>query len=150
MNLLEGPLPLAQNRMAILTCMDDRVDPMKILGLHPGEAHVIRNAGGRATDDAIRSLVVSVTVLDRPEILVIHHTACIMGWVTNEQLRELALRDSNVNVSRLDFLTFTDLDGSVREDVAKIGTSPFIENGLAVTGFVYDLSTSRLKEICTL
>jgi len=148
-NVTGASLPVAQARKAILTCMDDRVDPMKLLGLLPGEAHVIRNAGGRATEDAIRSLVVSVTVLDKPEIIVIHHTACIMGWVTNEHLRELARRKSNIDVSQLDFLAFTDLDGSVREDVSKITTSPFIGNGVAVTGFVYDLSTSQLKEICS-
>lgn len=140
----------AGRNVAILTCMDTRVDPTKLLGLQPGEAHIIRNAGGRATEDAIRSLVVSITVLDKPQVFVIHHTACVLGGVTNEQLREEARRKSNVAVSRLDFLTFTDLDGSVREDVSKIATSPFIESGVVVSGFVYDLSTSELRKICCL
>ena len=134
--------------MTILTCMDVRVDPMKLLRLQPGEAHIIRNAGGRATEDAIRSLVASATLLDTPEVLVIHHTDCAMGKVTNEQLREQARRKSNVDVSRLDFLAFTNLDESVREDVAKIATSPFIENDVVVTGLVYDVSTVQLREVC--
>ncbi len=144
-----APLPAAWCRnVAILTCMDARVDPMKLLRLQPGEAHIIRNAGGRATEDAIRSLVVSVTLLDTPEVLVIHHTNCAMGRVTNEQLREQARRKSNVDVSRLDFLAFTDLDRSVREDVSKISASPFIENDVVVTGLVYDVSTAQLRKIC--
>ncbi len=147
-NIIDGSLPVVQARTAILTCMDDRVDPMKLLGLPPGDAHVIRNAGGRATDDAIRSLVVSVTVMEKPEIFVIHHTACVMGWVTNEQLRNLARRKSRIDVSQLDFLAFTDLDESVREDVSKITSSSFIDDSVVVTGYVYDLSSSQLREIC--
>jgi len=149
-SIIDASLPIVQPRKAILTCMDDRVDPMKLLGLQAGEAHIIRNAGGRVTEDTIRSLVVSVTLLDTPEVLVIHHTDCAMGRITNEQLREQARRKSNVDVSRLDFLAFTDLDRSVREDVSKISASPFMEKGVVVTGFVYDLSTSQLQEICCL
>jgi len=129
--------------------MDDRIDPMSLLRLNPGEAHVIRNAGGRATEDAIRSLVVSTTVLDKVEILVIHHTGCLMGWITNDQLRELARRRSDIDVSSVDFLAFTDLNGSVREDVSKIANSPLIDKDIVVTGFVYDLSTGQLQEICS-
>lgn len=145
-----SPLAAWSSNVAILTCMDTRINPIKLLGLQPGKAHVIRNAGGRATEDAIRSLIVSATLLDTPEVLVIHHTDCAMGRVTNEKLREQARQTVNVDVSRLDFLAFTDLDESVREDVAKIATSPFIENDVLVTGLVYDLSTSQLREICCL
>lgn len=134
--------------VAILTCMDARVDPMKLLDLQPGGVHIIRNAGGRATEDAITSLAVSATILDKPEILVIHHTACVMGMSPNDQLRELARRISKDGVSRLDFLTFTSLDGSVREDVTNIATSPLIENDVVVTGLVYDVRTGQLLEIC--
>lgn len=148
-NIAGASIPAAWSRnVAILTCMDARVDPMKLLRLQPGEAHIIRNAGGRATADAITSLVASATLLDTPEILVIHHTDCAIGKVTNEQLREQARRKSNVDVSRLDFLAFTDLDESVREDVAKIVTSPFIDNDVVVTGLVFDVSTGQLREIC--
>ena len=140
--------PAAWNRnVAVLTCMDTRVNPGKLLGLQAGEAHIIRNAGGRATEDAIRSLVVSLIVLDTPEVLVIHHTDCAMGRFTNEQLREEAERTSNVDVSQLDFLAFTNLDESVSADVAKIATSPFIRNDVAVTGLVYDVNTGQLREI---
>ena len=145
-NLLGASLPAAWSRnVAIPTCMDTRVNPIEFLRLHPGEAHVIRNAGGRATADAVRSLVVSITVLDRPEVLIIHHTDCAMGRFTNEQLREQARRTSNVDVSPLDFLAFTDLDDSVREDVAKVATSPFIQSDVVVTGLVYDVSTGQLR-----
>ena len=148
-NITGASIPAAWSRnVAILTCMDARVDPMKLLRLQPGEAHIIRNAGGRATADAITSLVASATLLDTPEILVIHHTDCAIGKVTNEQLREQARRKSNVDVSRLDFLAFTDLDESVREDVTKIVTSPFIDNDVVVTGLVFDVSTGQLREIC--
>lgn len=148
-NITGASLPAGWSKnVAILTCMDARVDPMKLLGLEPSEAHIIRNAGGRATEDAITSLVVSAAVLDKPQILVIHHTACAMNCVTNEQLREEARRKSNVDVSPLDFLAFADLDGSVREDVSKIATSPFIGNDVIVTGLVYDLSTGQLRQVC--
>lgn len=145
----EAPVPAAWCRnVAVLACMDARVDPAKLLRLQPGEAYIVRNAGGRATEDALLSLAVSSTLLDRPEILVIHHTACAMGRSPNEQLRELARRISNADGSRLDFLTFTSLDESVREDVATIATSPLIENCAVVTGLVYDLSTEQLLEVC--
>ena len=139
--------------MAILTCMDTRVDPIKLLKLQLGEAHIIRNAGGRATEDAIRSLVISAALLDAPAVLVIHHTDCAMGRLTNEQLREQARKRSNVavsRVSRMDFLPFTNLDQSVRDDVAKIAVSPLIENKIVATGLVYDLSTGQLRKICSL
>ena len=153
-NITSASIPAAWSRnVAILTCMDTRVDPIKLLKLQLGEAHIIRNAGGRATEDAIRSLVISAALLDAPAVLVIHHTDCAMGRLTNEQLREQARKRSNVavsRVSRMDFLPFTDLDQSVRDDVAKIAVSPLIENEMVATGLVYDLSTGQLREICSL
>ena len=148
-NLLGASRLAALSRnVAILTCMDTRVNPIEFLGLYPGKAHIIRNAGGRATGDAIRSLVASIALLDTPEVLIIHHTDCAMGRFTNEQLREKARRRSNVDVSSLDFMAFTDLDESVREDVSKITSSSFIDGNVVVTGYVYDLSTSQLREVC--
>ena len=153
-NITSASIPAAWSRnVAILTCMDTRVDPIKLLKLQLGEAHIIRNAGGRATEDAIRSLVISAALLDAPAVLVIHHTDCAMGRLTNEQLREQARKRSNVavsRVSRMDFLPFTNLDQSVRDDVAKIAVSPLIENKIVATGLVYDLSTGQLRKICSL
>jgi carbonic anhydrase len=140
------PMP-PRRKVAVLVCMDARLDPAKFLGLEEGDAHVTRNAGGRASDDAIRSLVISYKLLGTREFLVIHHTDCGMLTFTNEQLREQLRRDLNADASRIDFLPFTDLDESVREDVQTIRSSPLIPDDIAVSGFVYDVKSSRLREV---
>lgn len=140
------PLPPAR-RLAVLTCMDARLDPAKALGLEEGDAHVIRNAGGRASDDALRSLIISYTLLGTREFLVIHHTDCGMVTFTNEQLREQLRRDMQADASAIDFLPFTDLDASVRQDVATVRSSPLIPDDISVSGFVYDVGTGRLREV---
>ena len=140
------PLPPAR-RLAVLTCMDARLDPAKALGLEEGDAHVIRNAGGRASDDALRSLIISYTLLGTREFLVIHHTDCGMVTFTNEQLREQLRRDMKADASAIDFLPFTDLDASVRQDVATVRSSPLIPDDITVSGFVYDVATGRLREV---
>ena len=140
------PMPPAR-RLAVLTCMDARIDPAKALGLAEGDAHVIRNAGGRASDDALRSLVISQQLLGTREVLVIHHTDCGMVTFTNEQLRERLRRDLNADASALDFLPFADLEGSVRQDVATIRASPLVPDDISVRGFVYDVRTGRLREV---
>jgi len=134
-------------KVAVLTCMDARLDPERFLGLEEGDAHVIRNAGGRASDDAIRSLVISYKLLGTREFLVIHHVDCGMMTFTNEQLREMLRRDLNADASGIDFLPFTDLDESVREDVQTIRSSPLIADDIAVRGLVYDVKSGRLREV---
>jgi carbonic anhydrase len=134
-------------RVAVLTCMDARLDPERFLGLEEGDAHVIRNAGGRASDDAIRSLVISYKLLDTREFLVIHHDDCGMLTHTNEQIREILRRDLNADASGIDFLPFSDLDESVREDVQTIRSSPLIADDIEVRGFVYDVKSGRLREV---
>ena len=134
-------------RVAVLTCMDARLDPERFLGLDEGDAHVIRNAGGRASDDAIRSLVISYKLLDTREFLVIHHDDCGMLTHTNEQIREILRRDLNADASGIDFLPFSDLDESVREDVQTIRSSPLIADDIEVRGFVYDVKSGRLREV---
>ncbi len=144
----KGGLPRPPARhVAVLTCMDCRLDPAKFLGLQEGDAHVIRNAGGRASEDAIRSLIVSYKIGGTREFVVIHNTDCGMLTFTNEQLRERLRRDLGVDASDIDFLAFSDLEQSVREDVEKIRSSPFIPEDIPVSGFVYDVRTGRLRQV---
>jgi carbonic anhydrase len=144
----KGDLPVPPARkVAVLTCMDARLDPERFLGLSEGDAHVIRNAGGRASDDAIRSLIISYKLLGTREFLVIHHEDCGMLTFTNEQLREQLRRDLNADASGIDFLPFSNLDESVREDVRTIRSSPLVAGDIAVRGFVYDVKSGRLREV---
>ncbi len=134
-------------RLAILTCMDARLHPEKFLGLEVGDAHVIRNAGGRASDDAIRSLVISHELLGTRQFVVIHHEDCGMLTFSNEQLRQKLREDMNADASGIDFLPFGNLDESVREDVERIRRSPLIPDDIPVSGFVYDVRSGRLREV---
>ena len=143
-----GDLPMPPARkVAVLTCMDARLDPAKSLGLKEGDAHVIRNAGGRASEDALRSLVISYKLLGTREFLVIHHSDCGMQTFTNDQLRARLRNDLGVDASSVDFLPFADLDESVRRDVRAIRESPLIHGDIGVHGFVHDVRTGRLREV---
>jgi carbonic anhydrase len=144
----KGELPLPPARqVAVLVCMDARIDPAKVLGLAEGDAHVIRNAGGRASDDALRSLAISHELLGTREVVVVHHTDCGMLTFTNDQIRQ-RLRDRlGADASGIDFLPFGDLDQSVRDDVATIRSSPLIPDDVAVGGFVYDVRSGRLRRV---
>ncbi len=143
-----GDLPTPPARhVAILTCMDARLDPAKFLGLQEGDAHVIRNAGGRASADALRSLVISERLLGTREVVVIHHTDCGMLTFRNEELRDQIKRELGADASGIDFLPFRDLEESVREDVATLRSSPLIPRDILISGFVYDVRTGRLREI---
>jgi carbonic anhydrase len=144
----KGDLPMPPGRRtAVLVCMDARIDPAKALGLQEGDAHVIRNAGGLATDDAIRSLVISYKLLGTREFVVIHHTDCGMLTFTNEQLREQLSRDLGADASGIDFRPFSDVDESVRRDLATIRASPLIPSDIPVRGFVYDVRNGALREV---
>jgi carbonic anhydrase len=142
----KGSLPMPPRRhVAVVTCMDARLDPAKFLGLQEGDAHVIRNAGGRAAD-AIRSLVISQQLLGTREVVVIHHTDCGMLTFTDDQLRQ-KLRDDLGAQTTDAFLPFSDLERSVRDDVAAIRTSPLLLKDVPVRGFIYDVRTGRLQEV---
>src|SRR5215211_3120788 len=124
--------------------MDARIDPANVLGLTEGDAHVIRNAGGRASDDALRSLAISHELLGTREVVVIHHTDCGMLTFTNEELRAECRERFGEEPRELDFLPFADLEQSVREDVATIRAAPFIPDEVPVSGFIYDVRSGRL------
>lgn len=144
----KGALPMPPGRhVAILTCMDARLDPAKFLGLQEGDAHVIRNAGGRASEDALRSLVISQRLLGTREVVVIHHTDCGMLTFTNDQLQDQIRRELDADASAIDFLPFSDLEESVRRDVATVRNSPLIPRDIPVSGFTYDVRTGRLHEV---
>jgi len=135
--------------LAILTCMDARIQLFPVLGLQLGDAHVIRNAGGRASDDAIRSLVVSTNLLGTREILVIQHTDCGQHRFSNEDIRHHLLAYLGVDSGETDFLTFSDLTESVRGDVQKIRTSPLLPKDIIVSGMVFDVATGLLDPVDT-
>lgn len=140
------PMPPAKH-VAILACMDARLIPATFLGLGIGDAHVIRNAGGRASDDAIRSLIISSQLLGTREFAVIHHTDCGMLTFSNEYLRGKLKQETGADASSVDFLPFSDLEQSVRDDVRRIKESPFISKDIPVRGFVYDVGTGRMSEV---
>ncbi len=140
------PAPPAE-RLAVLTCMDARIDPLRALGLALGDAHVIRNAGGRASGDALRSLIVSTHLLGTRAVAVIHHTDCGMQTFTDEALQARLAAELGADASDLRFLTFSDLEESVREDVLRIRSSPFLPRDLVVEGYVYDVRSGTLREI---
>jgi carbonic anhydrase len=143
-----GDLPASPaRRLAVITCMDARLHPETFLGLDLGDAHVIRNAGGRVSDDALRSLIISSHVLGTDEYLVIHHTDCGLLGMANEDLRRKLETESGVDASHIDFLPFSDLEQSVRDDVTRIKNSPLLPAGITVRGFVYDVQTGRLSEV---
>ncbi len=143
----KGELPMPPGRkFAVVACMDARLDPARALGLEEGDAHVIRNAGGRARD-AIRSLVISQRLLGTEEIIIVHHTDCGMLTFDNETLREIVREQLAADASEVDFLPFSDLEQSVRDDIAVIRDSPFIPNEIPVTGFVYDVKTGKIHDV---
>lgn len=160
----ELALPPARG-FAILTCMDARLDPAKYAGLAEGDAHVIRNAGGRASDDAIRSLVISYKLLGTKEWFVIHHSDCGMEFFTDEVIRGLLANSletaalgaegfydvgtgpGSAEAKYIDWLTIADQAQSVTEDVARIKAHPLVPAGIPVYGYIYDVKTGRLIEV---
>jgi carbonic anhydrase len=140
------PMPPAR-RFAVVTCMDARIDPARSLGLEEGDAHVIRNAGGLVSDDALRSLVISHWLLGTEEAFVIAHTDCGMLTFTNEELRQKLSDEAGADASGIDFLPFSDVEERVRASVSRIRESPLLPDSFAATGFVYDVRTGRLGEV---
>lgn len=144
----KGSLPMPPGRrLAVITCMDARLDPEQFLGLHEGDAHVIRNAGGRASDDALRSLVISQELLGTEEVLVIHHTDCGMLTFTNDQLREKLREKYGRDPGNVNYLPFLDLKQSVQDDVETVRSYPFMRKDTKVSGYIYDVKSGKLQKV---
>lgn len=142
----DKPMPPAR-KIALVTCMDARLHPEAFLGLAVGDAHVIRNAGGRVSEDALRSLVISERLLGTTEIIVIHHTDCGMLTFSNSDLRAKIQTDLGVDVGERDFLPFPNLEQSVRDDMKIIADSPLIPADIIVSGAIYDVKTGELSPV---
>ena len=141
----ELPLPPAKH-VAVVACMDARLDVYRILGLAEGEAHVIRNAGGVVTDDEIRSLAISQRLLGTREIILIHHTDCGMLTFTDDEFKS-SIQDETGIKPQWSAEAFGDLDTDVRQSIARIEASPFIPKKDSVRGFVYEVETGKLREV---
>jgi carbonic anhydrase len=141
-----GDLSPPSRAVTVVTCMDARFFPSRVLGLEEGEAHVIRNAGGR-TPEALRSLVISQRLLGTKAIAVVQHTECGMLTFSNEDLYAKVKQDLGADASEIDFLPFADLEQNVRDDVAFLKQSPLIADDTEIRGFVYDVKSRRLSEV---
>ncbi|HSD81402.1 MAG TPA: carbonic anhydrase [Solirubrobacteraceae bacterium] len=143
----KGDLPLPPARkVAVVACMDARLNPYGLLGLHEGDAHVIRNAGGVVTDDEIRSLAISQRLLGTEEIVLIHHTDCGMLTFTDDDFRR-SVQDEVGIKPEWAAEAFSDVDEDVRQSIARIRASPFIPRKESVRGFVYEVESGRLREV---
>ena len=132
--------PRPSRHLAVLTCMDARIDVFDVLGLHLGEAHVVRNAGGRVTDDVLRSLALSIHVLGVDTLVVMQHTECGLAGVTDDELRNLTGAD-------LGFFPIDDHAGALREDIELLTTKPYLEPLKVIAGFVYDVESGEINEL---
>ncbi|MGW5749631.1 beta-class carbonic anhydrase [Nocardia rhamnosiphila] len=142
-----GPLPLPPSKhVAVVACMDARLDVYRILGVQDGEAHVIRNAGGVVTDDEIRSLAISQRLLGTTEIILIHHTDCGMLTFTDDDCKR-GIQDETGIKPTWSAESFSDLNEDVRQSLRRIETSPFITKTSSLRGFVFDVATGRLDEV---
>jgi carbonic anhydrase len=148
-NFTLGDLAVRPRRhVAVLACMDSRILFEHCLGLHPGDAHMIRNAGGIATDDALRSLIVSHHLLDTQEFIIINHTDCGLLKVQERELRaRLTEKMGTIASEPAHFYAFDDLEANVREQIQRVKSHPWIPKHIPVRGFVYDVKTGRLKEV---
>ncbi len=143
----KGDLPLPPaTKVAVVACMDARLQVYEVLGLDVGDSHIIRNAGGVVTDDVIRSLAISQRLLGTEEIVLIHHTDCGMLTFTDDEFKAQLEEETGIKPAWA-AEAFTDLDGDVRQSIARIKASPFVPKTDAIRGFVYDVHTGALREV---
>jgi carbonic anhydrase len=133
--------------IVILTCMDARIDNFDAFGLEVGDAHILRNAGGRVTDDVIRSLLLSSDVLGTRYVAVIHHTQCGLLGTSNDQIHQAIRDDRSVEATHIDFQPIRDLDESVRADIARLEASRLLRKDMTYAGFVYDVADGRMRPV---
>ena len=141
----ELPLPPAR-KTAVVVCMDARIDPAKSLGLQEGDAHVIRNAGGRVVE-ALRSLAISQQLLGTEQVAIIHHTDCGMLTFSDGDIRNKLRESLDADADHIAFLPFSDLEQSVRDDLKVYERSPIVRHDIPVRGFVYEVETGKLREV---
>jgi carbonic anhydrase len=142
-----GSLPTPpRKRLAIVTCMDARLETGSALGLNEGDAHIIRNAGGVVTDDVIRSLIISQRLLQTREIMVLHHSGCGMLTFTDQSLKDSLEEETGIRPS-FSIETFSNLEDDVRQSIARIQSSPFIPHKENIRGFIYKVETGRIHEV---
>lgn len=134
----------AARGIAVVTCMDSRIEPLKMLGLGIGDAKIMRNAGGRVTDDVLRTLVLATHLLGVERILVVEHTECKMASATDEQVHASIHESSGIDTRSLDFQTMSDQMASLTHDVQRVRSSPYLPAGTQVAGFLYDVRTGAL------
>ncbi|GLW07935.1 carbonic anhydrase [Microtetraspora sp. NBRC 13810] len=137
----------AARGLAVVTCMDSRIDPLGLLGLGPGDAKIMRNAGARVTDDVLRTLVLAVYLLGVHRVLVMPHTDCRMAKSTDEDVHRLISAEHGLDTRSLEFHTVPDQDAALRHDLLRIRTSPFLPDTLAVGGALYDVRSGKLAPI---
>ncbi|MEU3169179.1 carbonic anhydrase [Streptosporangium sp. NPDC006930] len=136
----------AARGLAVVTCMDSRIDPLGLFGLKPGDAKILRNAGARVTDDVLRTLILAVNLLGVERVLVMPHTDCGMAKVTDDEVHAITAR-RGVDTRSLDFHTVPDQDAALRHDLVRIRTTPFLPAGMPVGGAVYDVRTGKLMPV---
>lgn len=134
----------AAKGIALVTCMDSRIEPLSILGLGIGDAKILRNAGGRVTDDVLRTLVLATHLLGVDRVLIVEHTECAMASATDEQVHERILDSAGIDTRSLDFETMPDQLTTLAHDVQRVRSSPFLPRSLEVAGFLYDVRTGAL------
>jgi carbonic anhydrase len=137
----------AAKRLAVLTCMDSRIDPLRMLGLGPGDAKILRNAGARVTDDVLRTLVIAHHLLGAARCMVVAHTRCAMASGSEDDLHLAISAGGGPDTRSLAFLTTDDQEATLHGDVQRVRSSPYL-GGLTVGGFIYDLETGRLHQVC--
>jgi len=137
----------AAKGLAVLTCMDSRIDPLGMLGLVPGDAKILRNAGARVTDDVLRTLVLAAYLLDVQRVMVVAHTRCRMAGGTEEDVHAAIAAAGGPDTRSISFLTTEDQEAALRTDVQRVRSWPYLR-GVAVGGFLYDLGTGRLHRVC--
>lgn len=144
---LRGLPAVAAKRLAVLTCMDSRIEPLAMLGLQPGDAKILRNAGARVTDDVLRTLVLASYLLGVDRAMIVAHTKCRMTTGGEEDVHAAVAEAGGPDTRSLSFLTTADQEATVREDVQRIRSWPYLTQ-LRVGGFLYDVDTGRLRQLC--